>query len=336
MLRHEILGDPGRDNALYVVVDTGHLQTRLLFDCGEGCLTRLKHGDVMAIDHVFFSHFHMDHVAGFDGFFRANYGREMGPVEVWGPPGAIEIMHHRFQGFLWNLHGDRPGLWRVHEIQDTGVASAEFFLAEAFTERHPLERASRDENGTVLRLPDFSVSAIELDHGTPSMGYLVREASKINIDPQRLRELGLPGGRWLEQVKSEASGDLEVEIGGKFYGIGELKEKLLLETPGASLAYLTDFELGNDAELERVANFIQGCDFLICECQYRHEDLDLAQKNRHLTAKQAGRLASSAGVGALCLFHLSERYAEEEWPLILAEARAEFGNTHFSPSWEID
>jgi ribonuclease Z len=65
-LQYTVLGDPGRDNAVLIRLDSGQKVSRLLFDCGEGCLSSLPIADVQAIDHVLFSHFHMDHVSGFD------------------------------------------------------------------------------------------------------------------------------------------------------------------------------------------------------------------------------------------------------------------------------
>ena len=53
---HPSLGDAGRDNALLVTVETGQAVSRLLFDCGEGCLNSLPFSDVRANDHLCFFH----------------------------------------------------------------------------------------------------------------------------------------------------------------------------------------------------------------------------------------------------------------------------------------
>ena len=91
---YQILGEPGRDNALLATVDSGQSVHRLLFDCGEGCLSALSVSQIAEIECLFFSHFHMDHVAGFDSFARVNWNRPDRPVQVFGPPGTIEIIHH--------------------------------------------------------------------------------------------------------------------------------------------------------------------------------------------------------------------------------------------------
>ena len=75
----EILGSPGSDNALLVRVDSGQSLSRLLFDCGDGCLQSVPYAELLAIDHLFLSHLHMDHIAGFDYLFRALFNRQSKP-----------------------------------------------------------------------------------------------------------------------------------------------------------------------------------------------------------------------------------------------------------------
>jgi ribonuclease Z len=135
-LSFRVLGNFRNDNALFVSVDTGQHVSRLMFDCGDGCPHALETGDLLAMDHLFFSHFHMDHVSGFDLFFRLNFDREPA-VNVWVPPGGTEILHHRFRGFEWNLVGPRqPGTWLVHEIDPQRIRTTRFHAREAFRAAH--------------------------------------------------------------------------------------------------------------------------------------------------------------------------------------------------------
>lgn len=62
-LAFEVLGLPAQDNALLVRVQTGRATHRLLLDCGAGCVSRLAVSEVQAIDHLLFTHLHMDHGA---------------------------------------------------------------------------------------------------------------------------------------------------------------------------------------------------------------------------------------------------------------------------------
>jgi ribonuclease Z len=114
--------------------------------------------------------------------------------------------------------------------------------------------------------------------------------------------------------------------------LGPLRRELLVETPGASIAYFTDFYL-DEAGIERVAPLLSGCDTLVCEAQYRHADLDLARRNHHMTATLTARLAKAANVGRLVLFHISERYEKPDQQELLTEAQAIFPATSFPDHW---
>lgn len=330
-LHFTVLGDPGRDNAVFVRVDSGKKVSRLLFDCGEGCLGRLSIAEVQAIDHVLFSHFHMDHISGFDSFFRITYDRATRPNQIWGPPGASQIMQHRFQGFLWNLHQHLASQWDAHDIYPDRIQVTRYLANQAFSEAHPLPDYPFSD--VIIDTPEYSIQAYQMDHLTPSMAYLVREKPRLNVDTSRLASLGLRPGGWLNTLKTPQADEApSIEIDGTAYPLADLRRELLTETPGQSLAYLTDFIMNHQAQ-ERLARVLHGCTVMICESQYRHADQELAERNYHMTATQVAETARLARVQQLVLFHLSDRYTKEEWAGLLEEARAIFPNTTFPEGW---
>ncbi len=332
-LSYRVLGAAGRDNALLVRVDSGQAVSRLLFDCGDGCLWELPFGEVQEVDHLFFSHLHMDHVGGFDTFFRCTFGRTDRPNHVWGPPGTGAILHHRFRGFLWNLHHGSSASWFVHDLDGRHVQTRRFELAEAFAREHAGE--TRPYDRVVVEGPGYAVEAHVMDHGTPSVAYVVREKHRVNVDTAKLAAMGLRPGPWLKQLRDPPADAPEtVTLDGVTHRLSDLRAALLTTTPGESVAYLTDFLLDR-AATDRLADVLQGCTAVVCESQYRSEDEELARKNYHMTARQAAALARAAGVGKLVLFHLSDRYRPEEWRELLAEARAVFPATSFPEQWEI-
>jgi ribonuclease Z len=334
-LRFTVLGDPGSDNAVFVWIESGQKISRLLFDCGEGCLASLPLAEIQAIDHVFFSHFHMDHISGFDSFFRATYNRTSKPNTIWGPPGASQIMQHRFQGFLWNLRHNLASSWDVHDIYPDRIEATRYLASEAFAEAHPLPARPLNTtfNTPLLATPEYSIQALHMEHLAPSMAYLVREQPRLNVATSRLAALGLRPGEWLQAIKWPQPGEAPtIEIEGASYSLADLRRELLTETPGQSLAYLTDFIMDQQAR-ERLASALQGCAVIICESQYRHADYELAARNYHMTATQAAELARLANAQQLLLFHLSDRYTKAEWLDLLAEARAIFPNTTFPEGW---
>ncbi len=329
-LRFQVLGEPGGDNAVLVEIDTGQSVERLLFDCGEGTLATVPFGEILEIDHLFFSHLHMDHVAGFDAFFRALFQRTSKPNRIWGPRDTARILQHRFQGYLWNLHEEMTGAWRVSDISEGAVTTQRFELAEAFALAH--DEGSQPRADILCEGAGYTIEAAIMDHKTPTVAYVVREKPRWNIDTARLKARGLKPGPWLKHLK-DAAGEFEaLEIDGVTHSVAELRDSLLVETPGDSVAYLTDFLL-DDAACERLAVLLKGCRAIVCEGQYRHSDLELALRYHHMTTVLAARLARQIGVEELVLFHLSSRYDTEQWKEMLAEARGVFPNTRFSEHW---
>lgn len=314
----DVLGAPGGDSAAFARIDTGQAIHRLLFDCGEGCLAGLDFSEVLQIGRVFFSHLHMDHIAGFDSLFRALFNRETGLL-LSGPEHTARILHHRFRGYMWNLHHGMPGAWVVEDVLPDRVEAWRYSLVEAFETAHP--EPSRPFDGVLVRHADYTVEALPMSHGTPSLAYVVRTPPKQNIDPARLAESGLKPGPWLKDLK-EGRGD------------PELRARLTADTPGEAVAYLTDF-LMDEAAMARLAPALAGCRTVVCESQYSAADAELAVRNYHMTCVQAAELARRAGVGELVLFHLSSRYTADEWRRMLEEARAVFPATRFPAHWRL-
>lgn len=328
----QVLGTPGRDNAVLAKVDSGQAVEKLLFDCGENCLTELPFSEVQTIDQLFLSHLHMDHIGGFDGFFRAVYDRQTKPNHIWGPPQTAAILQHRFQGYLWNLYEEMSGTMRVTDIYPHESHTQRFELNEAYAVAHEEGRVAHTAH--LYECTFYSVEALTLDHRTPSIAYIVREPMRRNIEPAKMAELGLKPGAWLKQVKDGSIAGGEVDVLGTKRSVVELRELLMTESPGDSFAYLTDFLLDEGA-LEKVAERLQGCRVVVCDGQYRHADIELARKNFHMTTVLSATLAARAKVGELVLFHLSDRYQPPEWREMLAEARAIFPNTRYPHEWQI-
>jgi ribonuclease Z len=331
-LSFQILGQPGRDNALFVKVDTGQSQTRLMFDCGDGCPHQLGPSEVREIDHLCFSHLHMDHVAGFDLFFRINFDRTAKENRVWVPPGSGDIIGHRFRGFLWNLVDDKQrGEWLVSETMPDAVRAVKYYAKEGFRVAHPQpDRPRRDS--VIIDGDGFTVEAVQLDHGTPSMGYIVREQPRVNVNTEKLAARGLAPGPWLKRLRGGVAAPGEtVMAGGAVHSLAELQAELLIATPGDSIAYLTDFRA--PASAGDLAHALRGVNTVVCESQYRASDVSLADAVMHSTAAEVAAIAAKAGAGRLILFHFSDRYDATARREMLAEAQAIFARTTLPEGW---
>ena len=137
---------------------------RLLFDCGEGTQRQLMRSvGLVALDEVFISHFHADHVLGLPGMLKTYglQGRER-PLAVHGPVGLIRLFE-----VLRPLVGRTPYEITLHE-----VAAG--------------EELSRD--GYVL-------AAFSVEHRVPALGWaLVEEARPGVFDPEQAETLGVSPG----------------------------------------------------------------------------------------------------------------------------------------------
>ncbi|MCP4149714.1 MAG: ribonuclease Z [bacterium] len=332
-LSYNVLGQPGRDNSLFVKLDTGQEMTTMLFDCGDSCLNTISLKELQNIEHVFFSHFHMDHVAGFDTFFRCNYNRTNKQNHIWGPVETADIIQHRFQGYMWNLNEGVHATWYVHEYDGKTVRTFRFELHESF--RHCHFEGEREGDEFLIAAKNYTVQAVVMDHKTPCLAYVVREREKQNIDPVKMREKGLIPGPWIKTLKETGCGEQkEISINNTLYSVDELKKELLISTKGESLAYLTDFLLDHGI-IERLSKKLIPIDTIVCEGQYRHADADLAKRHYHMTTTLSAELAKKSQAQQMVLFHLSDRYEEEEWKEMLAEAVKIFPNTLFPEHWEL-
>ena len=93
-LLNDVFGDPG----LYV--DLRDARRALLFDFGD--LARLPPRKLLRLSHVFVSHTHMDHFAGFDHLLALGLGR-MPRLVLWGGPGFVDQVEHKLRAYTWNV-----------------------------------------------------------------------------------------------------------------------------------------------------------------------------------------------------------------------------------------
>jgi ribonuclease Z len=285
----------------------------------------------------------MDHIAGFDAFFRKNYSREHKENHLWGPPGADQILSARFQGYLWNLCDTGPNSsWWVHEIHENRILSFRRELHDAF--RTVQEISSRPREGAlVFRTEHYSVEAIHLPHHTTSLGYLITEADRLNFSQVALQQLNVQPGPWTSKLKrsvaeahtGERDPNEPFEIGNYSGTISEWKERLFEVNQGRTVAYMTDFRLDIPTR-ERLADFLKNRFYLtlLCESQYAEEDLDLAKNTAHSTCQEAALLAAAVQPESFLLFHISDRYRPLDRERILRQAQTIYPMTQFA--WESD
>jgi ribonuclease Z len=303
----------------------------ILFDCGD--LGALSSRELMRVSHVFVSHTHMDHFAGFDRLLRVCLHRPA-PLHFIGPEGFIDRVEHRIRSYTWNLVGGHSVDFtlRVDEFAQGRVRrTARFSAREAFA----LAQAPDPElpAGVALQEEAFRVDAVELDHGVPSLAFCLREPTRVNVRREALDRLGLPVGPWLGEAKTALRrglpGETRIAVGdGRSLALAALSERALRVGPGQAVAYVTD-AAATPENANAIVALARGADQLFIEAGYLAADAAIAASKRHLTAVQAGGIARAAGALHATPMHFSSRYLERE-----DELRSEFAR-NFAPAREM-
>jgi len=298
-------GDPG------VYLDFRFGRRAMLFDLGDP--GPLGPRELLRVSHVFVSHAHMDHVAGFDALLRLRLHRPR-PLTIIGPEGFVRQTENRLGAFTWNLL-DRSSIdfrltAREFDGREISVA-AEFRAREAFRRRDVAPGPPGES--LVLAEDGFVVEAVALDHSIPSLAFALQESLRVNVWRSALDELGLPVGPWLDAakvaVRAGAPDDAPVEIPGHdIMPLGALRKRVLRTAPGQRVAYVTD-TADTAANRARIAGLARDADHLFIETPFLEADRALATATAHLTARAAGDIARAAGARRVTGFHRSARYA---------------------------
>ncbi len=299
----------------------------ILFDLGE--LHALSARDVLKITHVFVSHTHMDHFAGFDRLLRLFLGREK-TLRLYGPDGFLNNVQGKLNGYSWNLVERFTNRFVVEasEIHANEILTRRFPCRRKF---HPGETRRRPFDGVPHVEPSFAVSAILLEHDAPCLGFSFRERFHVNVIKEALAPLNLDAGPWLTRLK-RALYD-EMDPGSEFtaptrdsdeqrFVLGDLAERIIRITPGQKITYIAD-TAPTRSNMEKIVALAMDSDQLFIESAFLEKDKEIAKDKRHLTAWRAGAIAGKARVKQFRIFHFSPRYTDQE-DLLWREARTAY------------
>jgi ribonuclease Z len=244
----------------------------LMFDCGEGTQRQMmRYGVSFALEDIFFTHMHADHLLGVIGLMRtmALQGRAE-RLRLWGPRGSARILK-RAQEFGF----ERP----TFPVEITEIEAG--------------QRVAR--NGYVI-------AAFPVEHrGALSLGYaLVEEERKGRFNPEQARALGIPEGPLWGQIHRGMSVTLD---DGRVIDprvlVGEKRPGRTIVITGDTRPCAATIAASRDADL------------LIHEATFGDEEAERAVETGHSTAREAARVARDAGVRRLLLTHFSARYSRD-------------------------
>lgn len=244
----------------------------LLFDCGEGTQRQMmRYGVSFALEDIFFTHMHADHLLGVVGLIRtmALQGRTE-RLRLWGPRGAARVLK-RAEGL-----GFERSTFPV-EIEEI-------------------------EAGQRIARSGYAIVAYPVDHrGSASLGYaLVEEDRKGRFNPDLARELGIPEGPLWGQIHRGKAITLED---------GRVIEPSVLvgpQRPGRTVVIT-----GDTRPCATTIDVARDADLLVHESTFGDEEAERAIETGHSTAREAAQVAREAGVRRLLLTHFSARYSRD-------------------------
>src|SRR5690606_32229835 len=108
-MKLQILGCAGGIGGRERMTTCMRVDDDVLLDAGTG-LASLELAQLIAIDHVFLTHSHLDHVAGLAFLLDSVLGERIDPVTVHASEKVIATLkHHLFNWHLWPDFAQIPG-----------------------------------------------------------------------------------------------------------------------------------------------------------------------------------------------------------------------------------
>lgn len=288
-----------------------------MFDLGD--LRSLSPKDLLKITHIFVTHTHMDHFIGFDDVIRVCLGRDK-DLYLFGPPDFFQRVEGRLAGYTWNLVSEYTNDFRlfVTEVHEESLLTREYVCRDSFL---PFKREYEEPfSGTLLMEPHFHVEAEILDHRIPCLGFSLVENFYVNILKDRLADLDLEVGPWINRFKKaiyeerdlddefsvtwEENGNIVRE---KKFALRELVNRISKISQGQRITYICDV-IGSQENRGKIYRLALNADYLFIEAAFMDRDIAAAHEKYHLTAREAGEIARDAGARHLEVFHFSPRY----------------------------
>ena len=143
----------------------------------------------------------------------------------------------------------------------------------------------------------FKLEAKKLAHGPYTLGFSFIEKDRRRINLDYVKKLGIPEGPLLGKLQNGKNITFKEKI--------ISADKATTVVKGKKISYIADTRTCKSAY-----DLAKNSDLLIAASTYSSKDQDKAEKHKHLTAKEAGLIASQSNVKQLVLTHFSQRYKD--------------------------
>lgn len=259
-----------------------------LFDCGEGTQISLKMLNLKwkKINSIFISHMHADHVTGLPGMLMLSSQVDRNdPLTIYGPA-------------------------RLKEYIDANRRILDMYIN--------YEIVVKVANpGILIDNEEYTVSAFELSHTKPCVGYVMEEKLRPGeFHPELAEELGIPKGPLWGRLQKGIPVTLDDgKVVEPSMVMGQARE-------GRKFSFVTD-----SLYLPSIAEHVKKSDLLFCEGMFCSDMEETAKEKKHMTSEQAARIAKEAEVKQLALIHYSPRYNDWELKFLAEDAQKIFPST---------
>lgn len=224
---------------------------------------------------------------------------------VLGIPGLLQTLGHNDYDKNLKIYGPRGTKKYMSKTFD-------FFATEC---RVPYEAKEIGHEDMIEDNEDYSIKAYKLVHAVDCLGYVIEEKSKRRINRRFIDSKGIPDGPLL--------GKLQKGLPIDWKGEKIMPSDATYMTKGKKLGIIFDTKL-----CDSCFKIAEDTDMLICESTFTDKLRENAEHYKHMTARQAGRVAKDSGAKKLILNHFSQRYKEPKE--LLNDAKKEFDNTFAS------
>lgn len=249
----------------------------MLVDCGEGTQRQMmRYGISFALEDIFFTHMHTDHVLGVIGLTRTlQLGGRTETLRLWGPRGSARLLKQAAA-----FGGDRIAF--------------------------PLEITEVDAGVPIAR-KDYAIVPFAVEHpGTAALGYaFVEEERRGRFNPDLARSLGIPEGPlWGKIHKGEPITLDDGRVVEPSTLVGPTRPGRRVVLTGDTRPCPSTIEMSRDADL------------LVHEATFADDEAPRASETGHSTAREAASVAAEARAQRLVLTHISARYSRDTSDLL--------------------
>lgn len=261
---------------------------QFMIDCGEGTQMQLRRSRIRftKLSAVFITHLHGDHCFGLIGMI-STFGLlgRTAKLDVYAPKELEHMLQEQMRMFCHNF--DYEVVFHAVDTRKQQV---------------------------VYEDRSLTVESIPLEHRMPCCGYLFKEKATLpHIRRDMIDFYQIP----VSQINNIKAGADWITAEGETVPNSKLVEAA--DQP-RSYAYCSDTRY-----IPTLHERIRGVTALYHESTYGEDNLLMAEKYYHSTARQAALVARDAGAGKLLLGHYSSRYEDEN--VLLNEAKQVFENS---------